>query len=487
MDHKFNTASRPTANQSALEPTKRTSNSGQRLLPYRDIALVLLYATAIPFSIYLAIAIVSTVALGRLLTVVATAYALTALALLFEAAVANRRKYAPALTNKIDAQATSSQQSHPYIPAVTAVVAAYLPNEKDIILQTLSHLLLSLDIPRNKLQVILAYNTPERLPIEGELNSLAATDPRLLLLPVEGSKSKAENINAALPHATGEIVSIFDADHHPEPLCFQKALRWIRIGYDAVQGRCVIRNSHENWLTRLISVEFGTMYTVSHTARSLSVDTAIFGGSNGYWRKEALRFLRMDESMLTEDIDIGVRALLAGYRVVHDRSIVSTELAPTALSSWFYQRLRWAQGWYQVTLKHTRAIARSSFLNQRQKVYWLYMLAWREIYAAVSPQAPAMLLSVIVVLLAFGGRWYWDPYLTGTTILAVSAAVLVVLVSYKHSSHPEQRIRRADVIYFIALMPFLALAQNIITLIAWLRESNRQHEWIATSRGRTTS
>ena len=114
------------------------------------------------------------------------------------------------------------------------------------------------------------------------------------------------------------------------------------------------------------------------------------------------------------------------------------------------------------------------------------MLAWREIYAAVSPQAPAMLLSVIVVLLTFGGNWYWDPYLTGTTILALSAAVWVVLVSYRRSLHAGPSIKRTDIIYYIALMPFLALAQNMITLVAWLRESKRQHEWIATNRARSS-
>ena len=469
--------------QNPSNSSKRTSGGSGRSLPYRDIALVLLYAVAIPFSVYLAIAIVSTVTLGRLLTVVATAYAITALALTFEGGVAVGRKHAPTPTSVIDDQSASSGQSRVNFPAVTALVAAYLPNEKDIILETLRHLLTGLDVPCDKLQVILAYNTPEPLPIEQELNLLAAADSRLLLLPVEGSRSKAENIDAALPHVRGEVVGIFDADHQPEPLSFHKTLRWFQKGYDAVQGRCVIRNSRENWLTRIISVEFDTMYAVSHTSRSLSVDTAIFGGSNGYWRTETLRSLRMDKSMLTEDIDVGIRALLSGHRLVHDRSIVSTELAPTTLSSWFYQRLRWAQGWYQVTLKHTPGIVKSPFLSRRQKLYWLYMLPWREIYAALSPQAPTMLFAVIVVLLTYGGRWYWDPYLTGTTILALSAAVWMVLVSYRHSLVAGTRTKRADVIHYILLMPFLALAQNLITLIAGLRESKQQHERIATARG----
>ncbi len=140
----------------------------------------------------------------------------------------------------------------------------------------------------DRFQVILAYNTPESLAIEADLQELAARDPRLLPLRVAGSKSKAENVNAALGAATGEIVGVYDADHLPAPDCFRRAWRWLGDGCDMVQGRCVIRNHAHNWLTRTIAVEFDTIYAVSHPGRAHLSRTAIFGGSNGYWRREVL-------------------------------------------------------------------------------------------------------------------------------------------------------------------------------------------------------
>ena len=177
--------------------------------------------------------------------------------------------------------------------------------------------------------MILAYNTPESLPIENVLRDLAAHDSRFCLLRVEESRSKAENVNAALAVATGEIVAVYDADHLPEPDCFRKAWRWLARGYHVVQGRCVIRNFAENWLTRTVAVEFDSIYAISHQGRSNISGTAIFGGSNGYWRRDALRAVGMNPAMLTEDIDSSVRTLLAGRRLIHDRSILSLELAPT--------------------------------------------------------------------------------------------------------------------------------------------------------------
>ena len=60
----------------------------------------------------------------------------------------------------------------------------------------------------------------------------------------------------------------------------------------------------------------------------------------------------MNKNMLTEDIDSSLRAFSRGANTVHDLNVVSYELAPTNLRSFWNQRLRWAQGWAQASLKH---------------------------------------------------------------------------------------------------------------------------------------
>lgn len=97
-------------------------------------------------------------------------------------------------------------------PRATAIVAAQLPSESATVVDTVT-VLLEHDYP-GVLQVIVAYNSPENHPIESALDEIAALDPRLSLLRVEGSTSKAECVSAALEHASGEFVGIFDADNH---------------------------------------------------------------------------------------------------------------------------------------------------------------------------------------------------------------------------------------------------------------------------------
>ena len=82
------------------------------------------------------------------------------------------------------------------LPRCSFLVAAYLPNEQDIIVETIRHLLLHVQRPAAGLEIILAYNTPVDLLVEAELRKLAKQYPEFILLRVEGSRSKAENLNA---------------------------------------------------------------------------------------------------------------------------------------------------------------------------------------------------------------------------------------------------------------------------------------------------
>lgn len=122
---------------------------------------------------------------------------------------------------------------------------------------------------------------------------------------------------------------------------------------DIVQGQCVIFNSKASWLSSMIAVEFDKIYAVSHPGRAALWGFGLFTGSNGYWRTPLLQDLKMDGAVLTEDIDSTLRALSQGCKIVHEVNVVSYELAPTTLPAMWKQRLRWAQGLAQVSMKHT--------------------------------------------------------------------------------------------------------------------------------------
>ena len=334
--------------------------------------------------------------------------------------------------------------------------------------------------PEAGLEVILAYNSPIELPIEAELRELAERRPELRVLRVEGSESKAENLNAAIEIATGEIVGILDADHYPPADCFERAWRWLETEYDVVQGRNVIRNRDANFLTRMIGVEFECMYGVCHPARSLFVDTAIFGGSNGYWRIEALRRTRFDPRFMTEDIDASSRALLDGYRIVADRSIVSTELAPTNFRSLWFQRKRWAQGWLEVTLRYQREFWSSKRLSFWQKVYWTYLLVYRELYPPITLQILPLILSLLMLQGSVPLKAHW--YLWVTALITFASGPYQTLVAVKNA-HVRPRLWTA--FEYALFVFFYVIVKNMISVVAMYDHMMKRTDWVVTRREMT--
>lgn len=366
-------------------------------------------------------------------------------------------------------------------PKSSLIVAAYLPNEQHIILNTLEYILGTTERPEAGLEVILAYNRPERLAVEDTLERMAIERPELKLLCVENSRSKAENINAALEIVTGEITGILDADHHPNPDCFARAWRWLgNYRYTAVQGRNVIRNQDVNFMTRMIAVEFECIYGVSHPAKSLLVDTGVFCGSNGYWRTDVLKRVGFSSRMLTEDIDASFRTLLSGYNIVHDPTIVVTELAPVDVRSFWFQRKRWAQGWLEVTLKYQFTILKTKQLDGWQKFYWTLLLVYSAGFHFIALQMFPLTLSLL--LSGTASPELMPEYFWTMAILTLASGPLQTLAAWLVRTKVVKQSARDFWIYCL-FIPFYCVFKSVIAITAIYDHLVGNTEWVVTRRG----
>lgn len=369
--------------------------------------------------------------------------------------------------------------SRPYPPA-SAIIAAYLPNEAATIEETV-RAFLALEYPA-PLEVILAYNTPRDLPVEEILRQVARENLRLRLLRVPGSESKAQNVNAALSEIHGEFVGVFDADHHPDPGSFQRAWRWLANGFDVIQGHCVIRNGDASWVSRLVAVEFEQIYAVSHPGRSRLHGFGIFGGSNGYWKTSLLQETRMHGFMLTEDIDSSLRTVASGGKIASDPLLVSRELAPTTLRALWNQRLRWAQGWFQVSVEHFLGAMRSRHLTPRSKLGVIYLLLWREVFPWLSLQIAPIVAFWAVSLGGFGRIEWWIPVFIATTLFTLGTGPGQLFFTYRLAD-PQIRKRRAWFwIYMVLSILFYTGFKNLIGRIAQVKELMREKDWRVTPR-----
>lgn len=432
-----------------------------------QVAITYLIALVVPFLFYVALGEAGrTVSRGVYLVVVGS-LVLTCLLIWAEGIRALPRRDPPA------------EPARPY-PVASAVIAAYLPNEAATVESTIEAFL-RLDYPA-ELEVILAYNTPQDHPVEEALREISRRDPRFRPLRVMGSTSKAQNVNAALSEVRGEFVGIFDADHHPDPGSFRRAWRWLSHGYDIVQGHCLVRNGDATWVSRIVAVEFEQIYAVSHPGRARLHGFGIFGGSNGYWKTSLLRETRMHGFMLTEDIDSSIRVIAAGARIVCDPWLVSRELAPTTLRALWNQRLRWAQGWFQVSIQHFRPAVRSRHLTLRNKIGLAYLLLWREMFPWIALQIAPIILYWAVMLGGFERLDWWIPVFVATTAFTLGTGPGQLLFTWWLADPMVKRHTVWFWWYLVASIFFYTGFKNLIARVAQVKEVAKERSWRITPR-----
>jgi cellulose synthase/poly-beta-1,6-N-acetylglucosamine synthase-like glycosyltransferase len=375
-------------------------------------------------------------------------------------------------------------------PPAVIMVAAYLPNEAELILETVTHML-NLEY-RGPFQVILAYNSPKVLPVEDELHHLALVDPRFVAVRVEKSTSKAENVNAALAHlGNARILGVYDADHRPDKDVLERAACWLAPqfddegvdhGFDVVQGRCTVSNGDASIMARLVAVEFESIYGLSHPGRTRMHGWGIFGGTNGFWRVPTFRAIGgFDEDMLTEDIDSAIRSLLKGYKITTDRNIISRELATTTVKQLWAQRMRWAQGWFQVSLKHGRPFVAAKHFTPKQRFGGFKMFTWREMYPWISLQMWPVL---IFWLITRDGIYWGQPLWVITTAITIGTgpAQCFLITRVRDKAIKKRWI----VFYAVATLVYVEF-KNTIVRIAQMKQLMGESEWVVTSRSLPTT
>jgi cellulose synthase/poly-beta-1,6-N-acetylglucosamine synthase-like glycosyltransferase len=186
----------------------------------------------------------------------------------------------------------------------------------------------------------------------------------------------------------------------------------------------------------------------------------------------------MNKNRLTEDIDVTMRALKIGAKIKYDVDIVSTELAPVTLGAFTNQRLRWAEGWFQVSLHNAIDCITSEYTNLQQKFGFLLLLIWREIFFHI----PSHTLIVFVVYCVKSGTvligWDSTPFALLSFILPMFSAMFTWTLSNpfirKHLSWYFW--------YWLVSYPY-ATYQTWLGLLGQYRAATKYHKWKVTPRG----
>ena len=253
-------------------------------------------------------------------------------------------------------------------PSVSVLVACH---NEEAVAGRLVGALLALDYPRDRLEwfVVDDGSTDRTAAI---LDAAAPDQPGFHVVhrPPGAGGGKSGALNAALAHATGEVVVVFDADHHPHA---DVLLRLVRHFEDpqvaAVQGRCQIANLDDSPLATLVGIDYMAGYFVNEYGRQAVSRLPAYGGANCAVRASELRRLGgWNPHSVTEDTDLTLRLVLAGSRVRYDVTAVDDEEGVLTFDRYWSQRERWARGHQQAWRDYRRAVWASDRLTAGEKV-----------------------------------------------------------------------------------------------------------------------
>jgi len=328
-------------------------------------------------------------------------------------------------------QANRERQSLEQMPVELPFISILIPahNEELVIERTLRKLFAS-DYPAERLEIIV-INDGSTDQTASVLARLAADYPSLIVMdvpPQEGGRGKAAVLNRALKRARHELIAIYDADNQPEP----SSLRYLATQFvwdpslGAALGKFRTLNRDKNMLTRFINIEGLSFQWIVQAGRWKLLKVATLPGTNFIVRKAVLTEVGgWDEAALTEDAELSLRILEAGYLIKFVPYAVTWEQEPENLATWFRQRTRWARGNFYLMRKFLTSIRTAKNKALALEVFY-FLCLYYVFVAAILVSALLFFLGLLGVIFIPVPGPYLEVWLTAY-LLFVTEIVLMLL------------------------------------------------------------
>ncbi|MBO6758397.1 MAG: glycosyltransferase [Roseibium sp.] len=228
------------------------------------------------------------------------------------------------------------------------------------VVRELLRALRQIDYPVSRLQILLLVETDDSETLAALRGEPLDRHMDILVVPRGWPKTKPRALSYGLDAATGDYVTVFDAEDRPAPDQLKKAALMFVLAPDdlaCIQARLSIDNSHDGFFSRQFALEYACLFDQLLPWFYRNGLPFPLGGTSNHFRKSALdRVGGWDRHNVTEDADLGVRLARFGYRLAVLASSTYEE-APVRFSTWFAQRARWYKGWLQTICVHMRAPA----------------------------------------------------------------------------------------------------------------------------------
>lgn len=333
-------------------------------------------------------------------------------------------------------------------PRYTVLAALY--DEEEVVGQLIDRLS-RIDYPADRLQGMLVLETHDHATIKAAIEAQRPAWLQIFIAPPGNPHTKPRALNCALPHATGDLLVVYDAEDDPDPRQLKESAGWFANDptgkLACLQAPLRIRRRHRAkpdspFLDQQFAAEYAALFeTILPGMARLGLPFPL-GGTSNHFKIDVLRQVGgWDSFNVTEDADLGFRLWRRGWRL----GVISRptwETPPGGLKAWLPQRTRWLKGYMQTWFTHTRrpwelglggvfalcvtlGTGLASAALQGPSLSWLTTTISVSIAAGLSPQTPLLAWWV----LSIGTASAWLSCVVGTRRAGVAYAAKDMLVA----------------------------------------------------------
>ncbi len=303
-------------------------------------------------------------------------------------------------------------------PQLSFTVLLPARHEEAVIQDTIERVV-GLNYPADKVQVLVVIEAGDSGTIAkvneklNELHGRGVTHVQLLVFS-EPPINKPHGLNIGLAQATGDVVTIFDAEDEPHADILH-LVNTVMVSEHAPVVQCGVQlmNYADHWFSALNVLEYFFWFK-SRLHFHTKIGMVPLGGNTIFMKRELLEeFGGWDQHCLTEDAEIGIRLSSAGIpiRVLYDDLYVTKEETPGSVMQFVKQRTRWNQGFLQV-------------LGKRE---WMRLPSWPQRLLALYTLAFPLIQAITSVYLVIN-IWMIFTFKVSVPLAMLSSLPLYILI-----------------------------------------------------------
>jgi len=312
-----------------------------------------------------------------------------------------------------------------YKPRVSFIIPTY--NEENSILEKLENTL-KLKYPGKKLEIFIVDSNSKDNTLKIIRDFIKTNEKENIKLFVEKSREgKSEALNSVLPHCTGEILCVSDANSIIESNALDEAVANF---YDktigAVTGRLVTSQKNTGNIP-LSESSYRNVYDVFRLGESKLYSTFIFSGKLALYRRSLVT--KFYEG--ADDTGIAMDIISKGYAAKYDSDAVAYEPPSPSLGKRFTQKTRRGTNIIDVLLNYKNKLKNSEIWPEFKTIYnynlYLYLyfpslvLLWIIISILLTGLLIyiqfAILIYILIVMLVIFLFYVFPPTKTGILLI----------------------------------------------------------------------